>query len=65
LAPAPMSTLAQQPSGGSGTLPTITPGAYCAPQGARGTFNAKSYVCATTNASGVPYSNGRARWRQG
>jgi hypothetical protein len=65
MAPAPMSTLAQQPSGGSGTLPTITPGAYCAPQGAKGTFNGKSYVCATTNASGVPYSNGRARWRQG
>lgn len=61
----PQSTVAQQPSGGSGTIPTITPGAYCAPEGAKGTFNAKSYVCATTNASGVPYSNGRARWRQG
>ena len=61
----PQSTVAQQPSGGSGTIPTITPGAYCTPEGAKGTFNAKSYVCATTNASGVPYSNGRARWRQG
>ena len=49
----------------SGALPTITPGSYCAPQGAHGTYNGKSYLCATTNASGVPYSNGRARWRQG
>ena len=49
----------------SGGLPTITPGAYCSPEGAHGTYNLKSYVCATTNASGVPYSNGRARWRQG
>ena len=62
---APQSTVLQQPSNESGALPTITPGAYCAPQGARGTFSAKSYVCATTNASGAPYSNGRARWRQG
>ena len=44
---------------------SITPGAYCAPEGAHGTYNAKSYLCAKTNASGVPYSNGRARWRQG
>lgn len=49
----------------SGALPTITPGSYCAPQGAHGMYNGKSYLCATTNASGVPYSNGRARWRQG
>jgi hypothetical protein len=61
----PNSAGAQQPSGESGVLPSITPGAYCAPEGARGTFNAKSYVCSKTNASGVPYSNGRARWRQG
>jgi hypothetical protein len=49
----------------SGALPTITPGSYCAPEGARGTYNGKSYLCAKTNASGEPYSNGRARWRQG
>lgn len=49
----------------SGGLRTITPGAYCAPEGERGTYNGKSYLCATTNASGEPYSNGRARWRQG
>ena len=63
--PVPQSTVAQQPTGESGTPRTITPGSYCAPEGARGTFNAKSYVCSKTNASGVPYSNGRARWRQG
>jgi len=49
----------------SGGLRTVTPGAYCAPEGERGTYNGKSYLCATTNSSGVPYSNGRARWRQG
>lgn len=62
---APKSTMSPPPKGGSGAIPTITPGSFCAPQGARGTYNAKSYVCSTTNASGVPYSNGRARWRQG
>ena len=61
----PNSTASQPPIGDSGAPRTISPGAYCAPEGARGTFNAKSYVCAKTNASGVPYSNGRARWRQG
>jgi hypothetical protein len=61
----PKSSVAQPPAGESGALPTITPGSFCAPEGARGTFNAKSYVCSKNNASGVPYSNGRARWRQG
>jgi hypothetical protein len=68
IAPAPSvapSTGAQQPSGEPGAVRTINPGSFCAPQGARGAFNGKSYVCSTTNASGVPYSNGRARWRQG
>ena len=69
-AAAPVTSLSpsipQAPSdSSSGVLPTITPGSYCAPQGAHGTYNGKSYLCATTNASGVPYSNGRARWRQG
>jgi hypothetical protein len=62
---APQATEPPQPAGESGAVPTITPGSFCAPQGARGTYNAKRYVCSTTNASGVPYSNGRARWRQG
>lgn len=62
---APQVTEPSQPAGEPGAVPTITPGSFCAPQGARGTYNAKSYVCSTTNASGVPYSNGRARWRQG
>lgn len=43
----------------------IKPGAYCTPEGATGTYNGLSYICATTNASGVPYSGGRAHWRQG
>lgn len=58
---APQATDAPQQGG----LATVTPGAYCAPEGARGTSNGKSYLCSKTNASGVPYSNGRARWRQG
>ena len=57
----PQTTIAPQ----QGDLVTVTPGAYCAPEGARGTSNGRSYLCSKTNASGVPYSNGRARWRQG
>ena len=43
----------------------VIPGAFCTPVGATGTHNGLSYVCSTTNASGTPYSDGRARWRQG
>ena len=49
----------------SGAVRTIKPGAYCSPEGAKGASNGKSYVCAKTNASGTPYTDGRARWRQG
>jgi hypothetical protein len=62
---APQNTVAQPPVGDSGAPRSVSPGAFCAPEGARGTFNAKSYVCSKTNTSGVPYANGRARWRQG
>lgn len=48
-----------------GSLLTVTPGAYCAPKGAAGTHGGNSYVCSTTDSSGKPYSNGRARWRRG
>jgi hypothetical protein len=45
---------------------SVYPGAWCKPEGATGAYtNGKSYVCAKTNASGVAYSDGRARWRQG
>lgn len=45
---------------------SVYPGAWCKPEGATGVHtNGKSYVCAKTNASGVAYSDGRARWRQG
>jgi hypothetical protein len=45
---------------------SVYPGAWCKPEGATGVYtNGKSYVCAKTNASGVAYSDGRARWRQG
>jgi hypothetical protein len=49
-----------------GRAPTIFPGAWCTPVGARGVSAAGvTYVCATSNASGVPYSDGRTRWRRG
>ncbi|CAB4898489.1 unannotated protein [freshwater metagenome] len=45
---------------------SVYPGAWCKPEGATGIYtNGKSYVCAKTNASGVAYSDGRARWRRG
>jgi hypothetical protein len=49
------------------SAPTIVyPGAWCTPEGARGQSAAGvSYVCAKTNASGVPYADSRARWRRG
>ena len=45
---------------------SVYPGAWCKPEGATAMYtNGKSYVCAKTNASGVAYSDGRARWRRG
>ena len=43
----------------------VSPGAYCSPEGARGVSNGKTYLCAKTNASGEPYPDARAHWRQG
>ena len=42
----------------------VYPGSFCAPEGAVGVNNGRNYVCSKTSASGVPYSGGRARWRQ-
>ena len=58
-------TSVASPSSQQSGLPTITPGAFCTPEGAKGEYSGRSYVCSTTNASGVPYSNGAKRWRQG
>jgi hypothetical protein len=45
---------------------TVFPGAWCTPEGARGTSSSGvAYVCSRTNASGVPYADSRARWRRG
>ena len=76
--PAAISPAATSPAATSPTVtsPTVTspastgvtvyPGAWCKPEGATGMYtNGKSYVCAKTSASGVAYSDGRARWRQG
>lgn len=59
---APTNTPETSPSG----VATVYPGAWCKPEGATGVAaSGKSYVCAKTNATGTPYSDGRARWRQG
>ena len=61
-APSSETTPATTPSG----VATVYPGAWCKPEGATGVAaSGKSYVCAKTNAAGTPYSDGRARWRQG
>lgn len=44
---------------------TFKPGQFCTPIGATGTYKGASYVCATSNAQGVPYKDSRARWRKG
>ena len=57
----PTSTVA-----GGDRAATVYPGAWCTPEGARGTSaSGVAYVCAKTNASGVPYADSRARWRRG
>jgi hypothetical protein len=50
---------------GSSSGTSVHPGSYCAPVGAHGTYNGRSYVCSKTKADGTPYSGGRARWRRG
>ncbi|MCU1397578.1 MAG: hypothetical protein JWN62_687 [Acidimicrobiales bacterium] len=72
-APPPTTTSAPSTAPSTTATPTsttsspsdITPGAFCTPVGAVGTHNGLTYVCSTTNSSGVPYGDGRARWRQG
>ena len=54
----------------SGAAAQINPGSYCSPEGAIGYYTLSgstsptTYVCSKTDASGVPYSGGRARWRR-
>jgi len=48
----------------------INPGSYCSPEGAIGYYTLSgsstptTYICSKTDANGVPYSGGRARWRR-
>ena len=55
-------------SSGSGSsspaLVSVRPGAFCAPEGALGTYNSLTYVCSKTDVNGTPYSGNRARWRR-
>ena len=54
----------------TGTVAQISPGSYCSPEGAIGYYTLSgsttptTYVCSKTDASGVPYSGGRTRWRR-
>jgi hypothetical protein len=54
----------------AGTVAQIRPGSYCSPEGAIGFYTLSgsstptTYVCSKTDATGVPYSGGRARWRR-
>jgi hypothetical protein len=54
----------------TGTVTQIRPGSYCAPEGAIGYYTLSgnttptTYVCSKTDASGEPYSDGRAHWRR-
>jgi hypothetical protein len=54
----------------TGTVAQISPGSYCSPEGAIGYYTLSgsttptTYVCSKTDASGAPYSGGRARWRR-
>lgn len=64
-------TVAPSQSGataGSGSsspaLVSVRPGAFCAPEGALGTYNSLTYVCSKTDVNGTPYSGNRARWRR-
>ena len=50
--------------GSTGSVATVSPGAYCSPVGATGRSAAgKAYVCSLTSATGTPYAGGRAHWR--
>jgi hypothetical protein len=50
---------ATQPAG------TVHPGAFCSPPGATGvTEDGTPMICSTTSADGVPYGEGKARWRR-
>jgi cytochrome c5 len=51
-------------SGAADSTVKVNPGSFCAPEGAVGVYSSRNYVCSKTSASGVPYSGGRARWRQ-
>ena len=72
---APWGTARAPSSGSGGSVTTATtvakgatgsfrPGQFCTPKGATGRYNGSAYVCSTSNAQGVPYKDGRARWRR-
>lgn len=42
----------------------VSPGAFCSPTGSTGkTSTGTAMVCSSTNSEGVPYAEGRSRWR--
>lgn len=51
--------------GSTSAVAGFKPGQFCTPVGATGTYKGHLYICATSNAAGVPYKDSRARWRRG
>lgn len=47
-----------------GSAAAFKPGQFCSPRGAAGTYKGLAYVCSTSNAQGIPYRDGRSRWRR-
>lgn len=58
------STTATGSTAVKGSVTGFKPGQFCTPKGASGSYQGLAYVCSTSNAQGVPYKDGRARWRR-
>lgn len=65
----PSTTLPASPSTStpSSTLPVsvgeVTPGAFCSPEGALGTYGGVPHVCSKTAKNGSAFIDGKAHWR--
>lgn len=66
----PATSTASTIASSSGAAAQINPGSYCSSEGAIGYYTLSgsstptTYICSKTDANGVPYSGGRARWRR-
>jgi hypothetical protein len=76
--PTPVAPATTQPAAAPTTQPTtqpttppttaqqasITPGGFCSPEGATGTYRGVAYVCSKTDKSGKEYIDKQAHWRE-